>query len=82
MKVFFKENATSKTCNSLINNCTGFPLIYTIRSFHQNPLKWFRSCEDKVLFLYARRKTGRIMLWRCPSVRGHLVFRTFFSASL
>jgi hypothetical protein len=33
-------------------------------------------------FLYARRKTGRIMLWCCPSVRpsvrGHLVFRTFF----
>jgi hypothetical protein len=35
-------------------------------------------------FLYARRKTGRIMLWRCPSVRasvrGHFSFPDFFYA--
>jgi hypothetical protein len=41
-------------------------------------------CGDKV-FLYAHLKTGRIMLWRCPSVHACVspsvvisVFRTFF----
>jgi hypothetical protein len=33
-------------------------------------------------FLYARCKTGRIMLWRCPSVRGHFSFPDFFLPSL
>jgi hypothetical protein len=39
-----------------------------------------------LFFLYARLKTGRIMLWRCPSVRASVrpavaisVFRTFFA---
>jgi hypothetical protein len=35
---------------------------------------------DRYSFLYARRKTGRIMLWRCPSVRGHLQFSGLFFA--
>jgi hypothetical protein len=33
-------------------------------------------------FLYARQKTGRIMLWRCPSVCGHFSFPDFFLLSL
>jgi hypothetical protein len=36
------------------------------------------------VFLYARLKTGRIMLWRCPAVRaavrGHFSFPDFFFA--
>jgi hypothetical protein len=38
----------------------------------------------EVTFLYARRKTGRIMLWRCASVClwSFTVFRTFFRSSL
>jgi hypothetical protein len=31
--------------------------------------KFTCSLQDFLQFLYARRKTGRIMLWRCPSVR-------------
>jgi hypothetical protein len=31
-----------------------------------------------VQFLYTRLKTGRIILWRCPSVRGHFSFPDFF----
>ena len=35
------------------------------------------------LFLYARLKNGRIMLWQCPSVRPSVrVFRTFFQGAL
>ena len=48
---------------------------------------WSYFMQNGFLFLYARLKNGRIMLWQCPSVCPSVrpsvrVFRTFFQHAL
>jgi hypothetical protein len=59
-------------------------LCYKGKNIHRETFIFLNSFN--ISFLSARRKTGRIMLWRCQSVRPSvrpsvviLVFRTFFA---